>query len=112
LGPSLPNGWDGWSAQRWARLDVLIYSLNQKIGGMQRALGSLVPHSKSYDQLKIQSGMMTPPGHEGPLTSAQIQALDKLTAALDQVAIAFQASASSYPNNPLPEPELRARSLL
>jgi predicted acylesterase/phospholipase RssA len=112
LGPAQPNGWDGWSAQRWARLDVLIYSLNQKIGGMQRALGSSVPHSKSYDQLKIQSGLMTPPGHDAAVTSAQVQALDKLTAALDQVAIAFQISASSYPNNPLPEPELRARSLL
>src|SRR5882724_80557 len=39
LGPPPPDGWDGWSAQRWARLDVFLYSLSQKIGGLLRALG-------------------------------------------------------------------------
>jgi len=107
-----PDGWDGWSFQRWSRLDVLLYSLNQKIGGMKRALGASVPHAKSYDQLKIQSAVSAPPGHGAPLTEAQIIALNNLTAALDQAANVFAASAPGYPNAPLPEPELRARSIL
>jgi hypothetical protein len=112
LGPPPPNGWDGWSAQRWTRLDVLFDSFNQKVGGLLRALGQSVPHSRSYAQLKIQSTVTAPPGHNAPLTPSQIQALDQLTNALDQVAIAFKASAPDYPNEPLPEPELRARSIL
>lgn len=112
LGAPPANGWDGWSAQRWARLDVLIYSLNQKIGGMRRALGASVPHAASYAQLKLQGAMTAPPGHDAPLSLVQIHALDELTAALDRVATAFQASAAGYPTKPLPEPELRARSVL
>ena len=55
LGPPPAQGWDGWSAQRWSRLDVFLHSLKQKIAGMKRALGPVVPHSKSYDDLKAQS---------------------------------------------------------
>jgi hypothetical protein len=106
------DGWDGWSAQRWSRLDVFLYSLTQKIGGMKRALGSSVLHSKSYDELKIQSAVFAPPGRDAPLTSAQIIALNNLTNALDEVADVFATSAPGYPNAPLPEPELRARSIL
>jgi predicted acylesterase/phospholipase RssA len=106
------DGWDGWSFQRWSRLDVFLYSLTQKIGGLKRALGPSVPHAKSYDQLKIQGAVSAPPGHKAPLTEAQIRALDNLTTALDHAAIVFAESASGYPNEPLPEPELRARSIL
>jgi len=112
LGPPPSNGWDGWSVQRWARLDVLLYSLGQKIAGMQTALGPSVPYTKSYNQLTTHSSIWAPPGHDKPLSPAQVQALDALTAALNQVATAFQTSASGYPSNPLPEPELRARSVL
>lgn len=104
--------WDGWSFQRWSRLDVFLYSLHQKIGGMQRALGPTVPHAKSYDQLKILSTVSAPPGHRAPLNARQLRALNELTAALDQAAAVFASSAPDYPNEPAPEPELRARSVL
>jgi hypothetical protein len=106
------DGWDGWSFQRWSRLDVLLHSLSQKIGGMKRALGSSVPYSKSYDELKSQSTVSAPPGHEAPLTESQLRALEHLTNALDEAADAFATAAPGYPIEPLPEPELRARSIL
>jgi hypothetical protein len=69
-------------------------------------------HAKSYDELKHLGAQSTPPGHVAPLTSEQITALNRLTDALNDMAVAFQESSKDYPNNPLPEPELRARSLL
>lgn len=112
LGPPPANGWDGWSSQRWARLDVLIYALNQKAPGLLKALGTGVPHSQSYRQLITLAGGTAPPGHALPLTSIQSQALDELITALENVAVAFGVSAPNYPNQPQPEPELRARSPL
>jgi predicted acylesterase/phospholipase RssA len=105
------NSWDGWSSQRWDRLDVLLYSLSQKAAGLQKSLGVL-PHANSYAQLMQMSTQSAPPGHDTALTSDQVAALSRLTAALNEVADAFQNSAKGYPNNPQPEPELRARSVL
>jgi predicted acylesterase/phospholipase RssA len=110
LGPA--DGWNGWSAQRWVRLDVFLYSLNQKIAGLQRALGPDVLHSNSYDQLIALASATAPPGHESPLTEPQIQSLKQLKHALDDAAREFGTAAPNYANAPLPEPELRARSLL
>jgi hypothetical protein len=112
LGASPADGWDGWSAQRWARFDVFLYSLNQKVGGLLRALGPNVPHSEPYSALITKSGVMAPPGHDLPLSLAQTQALDSLVRALENAANAFGGSAPNYPNEPLPEPELRTRSQL
>jgi len=105
-------GWNGWSSQRWARFDVFLYALNQKIGGLLKALGGDVPHSDSYAQLIELSRANAPPGHVASLSEPQIQALNRLKRALDDVAKEFANSAAGYSNAPLPEPELRARSLL
>jgi predicted acylesterase/phospholipase RssA len=112
LGPAPSSGWDGWSAQRWSRLDVFLYSLSEKIGGMRHALGPGLPHARPYLQLMSQAGSFAAPGHAAVLTPAQMQALDDLIKSLDKTAAVFAASAPGYPNDPLPEPELRARSIL
>jgi len=112
LGPAPTNGWDGWSSQRWVRLEVFIYALNQKIAGLLKALEPSVPHSRPYSELITQAGTITPPGQRSPLTPAQSQALEQLIKALDDAAEAFGGSAPNYPMQPLPEPELRARSQL
>jgi hypothetical protein len=79
---------------------------------LQRALGPAVPHSNSYDQLIALASATAPPGHESPLTESQIQSLKQLKHALDDAAREFGTAAPNYANAPLPEPELRARSLL
>lgn len=112
LGPPPADGWDGWSSQRWARLDVFIYALNQKAPGLLKALGSGVPHSKPYSELIIDAATSAPPGHPSSLTPGQGQALNDLIAALAATAKAFGVDAPNYPNDPLPEPDLRARSPL
>jgi predicted acylesterase/phospholipase RssA len=112
LGPAPANGWDGWSSQRWIRRDVFIYALNQKIGAMLKALGPSVPHSRAFSALNVQAGLSAPPGHEAPLTPAEVQALDQLSKALEVAASVFGTAAQNYQNDPLPEPELRARSPL
>jgi predicted acylesterase/phospholipase RssA len=109
LGSVPPNGWDGWSSQRWVRLDVFISALSQKIGGMERALGPSVPHSGSYSDLLKLSQQQAPPGHDAPLNLPQAQALAALVQALDSVATAFGGAVPSYPNEPLPEPDFRVR---
>ena len=59
-----------------------------------------------------QSAQSEPPGHDAQLTAAQIQVLDSLTVALDQATTPFGTSAAKYPITQLPEPALRARSVV
>jgi predicted acylesterase/phospholipase RssA len=109
LGSAPADGWDGWSTQRWIRLDVIVSALSRKIADVQRALGSSVPHSRSYADLITHAEANAPPGHAAPLTAQQTQALTQLSAALESMALAFAATVPNYPNEPLPEPELRVR---
>jgi predicted acylesterase/phospholipase RssA len=104
--------WDGWSQQRLSRLDVFLYSLDQKLPSLLRALGSLPPHATPYQDLIREAGAKAPPGHEDPLTPAQQKALSELVDALRGASAAFESVTAEYPNQPLPEPELRARSVL
>lgn len=113
LDRSPANGWDGWSSQRWVRLDVFIYSLRQKIAGMAAALGVDVAHSQSYAALITHAQTAAPPGHAKPLTSQQAAALRDLITALNAAVAAFGLPTEPYhPDDPLPEPELRAKSPL
>jgi predicted acylesterase/phospholipase RssA len=109
LGPVPAGTWDGWSFQRWVRLDVLISALSQKTGGMERALGASVPHSVSYDDLIALSRLSAPPGHNAPVTSGQSDALRLLKEALEAIAQEFELHAADYPNSPIPEVDLRVR---
>jgi predicted acylesterase/phospholipase RssA len=106
--------WDGWSSQRWIRLDTFLYSLGQKIGGMGTALGATVPHAKPYATLITDAQAHTAPGHTGALTPQQAVALGTLTAALQAATSAFGVIAPPYPpaDIPLPDSELRAKSPL
>jgi hypothetical protein len=79
---------------------------------MLKALGPNVPHARAFDDLDAQAAVTAPPGHGAPLTSAEVQALAQLSKALEAAASVFGASAQHYQNEPLPEPELRARSPL
>jgi hypothetical protein len=106
-GPPPSNGWDGWSFQRWVRLDVHLNALFQKTGGMRRALGPDLPWSKSYTQLTALGSTHSPPGHGAPLTSAQINALNSLISGLDGLAAGIQSNAPNYSFTPTPPAELR-----
>ena len=109
LGPPAPGDWDGWSAQRWVRLDVLLSALAQKTAGMLRALGPSVAHCVPYDTLIAQASVDSPPGHAAPLSAGQADALRLLKESLERVATEFGVSIPNYPNEPLPAPELRVR---
>ncbi len=112
LGPPPATGWDGWSFQRWVRLDVLLSALSQKTGGMQRALSASVPQSLSYDQLIALGATSVPPGHRAPLTPVDIRAVTALVNAFGALANEFQSDDGSYVSTPLPQAELRAGPLL
>jgi predicted acylesterase/phospholipase RssA len=112
LGPPRSSGWDGWSQQRWARLDVFLYALSQKLPGLLRAMGGNVPYATPYNVLIDAAEKIVPPGHEEKLSAEQKEALRKMIAALRDAADAFERVTGGYPNQPLPEPELRARSVL
>jgi len=109
-----PEGveWDGWSQQRLSRLDVFLYALDQKLPALLRALGGDLPFATPYRELIRAAGARPPPGHAAPLDQAQQEALGKLIDALQGAAKAFEKATGDYPNQPLPEPELRARSVL
>jgi predicted acylesterase/phospholipase RssA len=118
LGPPAPRPgtpaaqWDGWSQQRWARLDVLVYALDQKLPGLLRALSDEVPHAQSYHTLIDEALGKMPPGHKEEFNDAQRDSLKSLIKSLGDVGKAFAASGPGYPVEPMPEPELRARSIL
>lgn len=99
--------WDGWSFQRWVRLDVLLNALGQKTGGMQRALGPSVPHSASYADLIRIARAQTPPGHSGALEPVVADALARLISGLEALAADFERR-PDYPYTPTPPAELRA----
>lgn len=107
LGPAPSDGWDGWSFQRWVRLDVHLNALSQKTRGMQRALGSRDPHSKSYAELIALGRVHAPPGHSESLTSEEVAALQGFVAGLDRLATEFNHQVPDYPNTPQPPAELR-----
>jgi hypothetical protein len=109
LGPAPANGWDGWSSQRWIRLDVLTRALSEKVSGLQQALGPSVAYSKPYSSLVTLATASAPPGHEKALTAPQAAALSLLTTALEAMSTAFNTSSAQYPNEPVPEPDFRVR---
>ncbi len=108
VGKPPASGWDGWSFQRWVRLDVHLNALGQKIAGMQRALGPAVPQSQSYAQLVALGAVHAPPGHRAPLTPAEVSAITGLTEGLEALAKEFQSQAQNYSYTPAPPAELRA----
>jgi predicted acylesterase/phospholipase RssA len=112
LGSAPAHVWTGWASQRWVRLDVFIYALNQKIAALRHALGGGVPESEPFEALIGRARVTAPPGHDKALTEAQAEALKGLIRALDEAAKQFERSSPHYPSDPVPEPELRARSPL
>jgi hypothetical protein len=112
LGSTPDDVWSGWASQRWVRLDVFIYALNQKIAALRHALGGNLAESEPFETLIRRAKAAAPPGHDKPLTDPQADALSSLIKALDEVAKQFEKSSPQYPSEPQPEPELRARSPL
>ena len=109
LDPAAAGQWQGWSFQRWVRLDVLIKALSEKTQGMARALGPDVPHSQAYDDLIRDSATTAAPCHDSPLQVRQEQALRDLKQALENLSNVYNLTAPAYPNEPLPDPDLRVR---
>ena len=107
LAPS-PDGWDGWSAQRWVRLDVHLNALGQKTAGMQRALSPTFEQGKSYEALVKLACVQCAPGHESGLTPEEAQALTRLIQSLQSLATGIDSEVTNYTNLPTPPAELRA----
>jgi predicted acylesterase/phospholipase RssA len=103
-----PDGWDGWSAQRWVRLDVHLNALAQKSAGMQRALSPAFRQGKSYEDLVKLARTQCAPGHERALTDEEAQALTSLMKNLESLAAWIDREATNYTNLPVPPAELRA----
>jgi len=99
----------GWDQQRWIRRDVLLRAFNERMPGLNQALGANISHASSYQELTARAKQQAPPCHAEPLTPEEAHALDALTDALRKVADAFGKDAPNYANAPFPEPELRVR---
>ena len=103
-----PDGWDGWSAQRWVRLDVHLNALGQKSAGMQHALSPTFKQGKSYEDLIKLARTKCAPGHERSLSAEEAQALSTLIENLQSLAARIDREALNYNNLPIPPAELRA----
>jgi hypothetical protein len=104
--------WPGWDCQRFVRLDVLLRTLADKAPGLRRALTAQVRHNISYEELIKRAAVETAPGHLKQLDPKEEQALVALRAELEHAATMFETVASLYPNEPIPNPDLRVRPSL
>jgi predicted acylesterase/phospholipase RssA len=106
--PSGPTGWDGWSSQRWIRLDAHLNALGQKTAGMQRALSPTFRHGKSYEALVALARGQCAPGHDKLLSVEEAEAVQRLIDGLQAIAARIDNEADRYANLPVPPAELRA----
>jgi len=104
--------WPGWDFQRVVRLDVLLRTLADKAVGLRRALAANVPHATAYTELITRAGAQPAPGHLDALKPDQLQALNALAQELKHAASTFESEAPHYPNEPIPNPDLRVRPSL
>jgi len=103
-----PDGWNGWSFQRWVRLDVHLNALGQKAAGMQRALSPSFEHGNSYAQLVELARGQHAPGHLTPLSAEEVEAVSRLIEGLQALASGLQHGAKGYIYHPVLPAELRA----
>jgi predicted acylesterase/phospholipase RssA len=101
--------WPGWEFQRLVRLDVLLRTFADKAPGLRRALASKTPYNTPYSDLASRARVDIPPGHVSNLTPQQEQALIELEEALTRASTAFEVKSPGYPNEPIPNPDLRVR---
>ena len=104
--------WPGWDFQRFVRLDVLLRTFADKAASLRRALSADAPHSTPYADLIARAGAQPAPGHEEALKPEALQALSALEAQLRRAASVFESQAPGYPNEPVPNPDLRVRPSL
>ncbi len=104
--------WPGWDFQRFVRLDVLLRTLSDKSAGLRRALGTRAPHATPYVDLIARAAKEPAPGHPSPLNADELQALNTLARELLDTATTVENEAPHYPNNPIPNPDLRVRPSL
>jgi len=104
--------WPGWDFQRFVRLDVLLRTLADKAPGLRRALTAQVRHNTPYGDLIKRAGVEAAPGHLNAFDPNQEKALAALAHELAHAATTFETVAAGYPNEPIPNPELRVRPSL
>jgi hypothetical protein len=107
--PTGPNtSTAGWDDQRWARLDVLLRTLEKRLPGVADAFGHF-PHATSYQDLIDQGKQALRPGHQAHLTKNEVNALLAIIAALKSLSATFHQQSAAYSFEPIPESELRVR---
>ena len=104
--------WPGWDFQRFVRLDVLLRTLADKAPGLRRALTAHVRHNTPYNDLIKRAGVEAAPGHPEKLDLNHEQAVAALRDELEHAATTFESTAPAYPNEPIPNPDLRVRPSL
>jgi hypothetical protein len=109
VAPAAETSSAGWDDQRWARLDVLVRTLQKRMPGVELALGESVPHSTSYMDLAQRARRQTMFGHSAPLTDSEYGALITLLELLEASAREILRLTTIYAPVPIPDPELRVR---
>ncbi len=94
------------------RLDVLLRTFADKAVGLRRALTAKNPHARAYAELTARAGREIAPGHQDVLDQGELAALDGLVKELEHAASVFEGESPKYPNEPIPNPDLRVRPSL
>lgn len=103
----------GWSQHRYVRLAVVLTMLQDRAASINAALLDDVPHARGLKEMitsfKQSSSIQAPcpPGHELPMTDAQIDALEILFVALQTVCDTITNTNVPTGFRSVPPPELR-----
>jgi hypothetical protein len=103
LGPA-----GGWDCQRWARLAVLIRTLQKRMPGVEVAMRRNLPHTTSYADLAHHAARQVPGGSDS-LSPKKVADLNRLLALIEQTAKVLGPEAEAFDAKPIPDPELRVR---
>jgi predicted acylesterase/phospholipase RssA len=107
--PVQGNRFNGWDAHRWVRLNVLLKLIEARAQSVVDAIDGGNRHATDFGELISRASNETPPGYETPLTSQQVETLQRLLAALRSVMAALIPLVGASPFQAVPKPELRVR---
>jgi predicted acylesterase/phospholipase RssA len=103
----------GWDEQRFTRMGVLMEMIRGRAEEIQSALGNCGPHATDLPKIIAQAaqtvpaGSPPPAGYEEALTQNEVNALNAMLKAIENLAQSSQANPCGF--TPIPKPELRVR---
>lgn len=102
----------GWDEQRWARFNIFLSTLRERIGGLSQAAGPR-PRARSLEDQIDAATSKRPPDGTGPPgmppSAEQAAELRSLLDLLERLEADFERLALPQPYRPRPPPELRVR---